>query len=120
MPDGVVVWVAPFKSRHVRYTVRAAEAARREGECNERSVMKTMTCKQLGGACDEAFHARSFDDIAEMSKKHGMEMLQRGDAAHLEAMRTMKEMMGKDGALQEWFERKRREFESLPEDDVAL
>ena len=35
--------------------------------------MKTMTCKQLGGACDEVFHTNSFEEIAEMSKKtwHG-------------------------------------------------
>jgi hypothetical protein len=41
--------------------------------------MKTMTCKQLGGACDKEFHANSFEEIAGMSKKHGMEMFQKGD-----------------------------------------
>ncbi|SGZ03445.1 hypothetical protein [Moritella viscosa] len=30
--------------------------------------MKTMTCNQLGGACDEKFQAESFDEIAELSK----------------------------------------------------
>ena len=39
--------------------------------------MKTMTCKQLGGACDLEFHANSFEAIAELSKKHGMEMFQK-------------------------------------------
>ena len=32
--------------------------------------MKAMTCKQLGGACEKVFHANSFEEIAEMSKKH--------------------------------------------------
>jgi len=32
--------------------------------------MKTMNCKQLGGACDEVFRADSFDEMAQMSKKH--------------------------------------------------
>ena len=32
--------------------------------------MKAMTCKQLGGACDRVFHANSFEEIAELSKKH--------------------------------------------------
>jgi len=45
--------------------------------------MKKMTCNQLGGACDKAFRANSFDEIAEMSKQHGMEMFQKKDAAHL-------------------------------------
>jgi len=36
--------------------------------------MKTMTCNQLGGACDKEFQANTFEEMAEMSKKHGMEM----------------------------------------------
>lgn len=47
-----------------------------------------MTCKQLGGACDKEFHAKTFDEIAEMSKKHGMEMYKKGDAKHLKAILT--------------------------------
>lgn len=78
--------------------------------------MKTMTCKQLGGTCDEKFTASSFEEIAELSKKHGAEMLQKGDEYHLEAMRRMKELMQIPEAMQEWFENKRKEFESLPED----
>ena len=35
--------------------------------------MKTMTCKQSGGACEKEFTANSFDEIAEMSKTHGMD-----------------------------------------------
>ena len=38
--------------------------------------MKTMTCVQLEGACDKAFHANSFEEMADISKKHGMEMFQ--------------------------------------------
>ena len=34
--------------------------------------MKTMTCKQSGGACEKEFTAYSFDEIAEMRKTHGM------------------------------------------------
>ena len=33
-----------------------------------------MTCIQLGGACDKKFQADSFEEIAKMSKQHGMEM----------------------------------------------
>jgi len=55
--------------------------------------MKTMTCKQLGGACDKKFHAETFEEIAEMSKKHGMEMFQKGEEAHHKAMSEMQELM---------------------------
>ena len=78
--------------------------------------MKTMTCKQLGGACDEAFHANSFEEMAELSKKHGMEMFQKGDAAHLAAMNEMKELMKSPEAMKQWFENKRKEFDATPED----
>ena len=78
--------------------------------------MKTMTCKQLGGACDKQFHANSFDEIAGMSKQHAMEMFQKKDAAHLKAMNEMQELMKKPQAMKEWFENKRKEFEALPEE----
>ena len=48
--------------------------------------MKTMTCKQLGGACDEAFSANTFDEIVNMSKNHGMKMFKQKDKRHLDAM----------------------------------
>jgi len=77
--------------------------------------MKTMTCNQLGGACDKAFHAETFEAMAELSKQHGMEMFQQQDAAHLEAMNKMQVLMQTPGAMEEWFDAKRREFDSLPE-----
>ncbi len=78
--------------------------------------MKTMTCKQLGGACDTSFHANSFEEMAELSKKHGMEMFQKGDKDHLAAMNEMKELMKTPDEMKAWFETKRKEFDALSED----
>lgn len=77
--------------------------------------MKTMNCKQLGGACDKEFHANTFEEMAELSKAHGMEMFQNQDKNHLEAMNKIQALMKKPGAMEEWFESKRKEFASLPE-----
>lgn len=77
--------------------------------------MKTMTCKQLGGACDKTFHANTFDEMAEMSKKHGMEMYQAGDKDHLAAMNAMQVLMQSPEAMKEWFEDRRKEFEARPD-----
>ena len=77
--------------------------------------MKVMNCKQLGGACDKEFHANSFDEIAEMSKQHGMDMFQKNDESHLKAMGEMQQLMQKPDAMTEWFESKRKEFDALPE-----
>ncbi len=78
--------------------------------------MKTMTCNQLGGACDLEFHAETFEEIAELSKNHGMEMYKKGDAAHLKAMAEMQELMKSPDAMHQWMEVRRKEFEDLPED----
>ena len=78
--------------------------------------MKTMTCKQLGGACELQFHGNNFDEIAEQSKKHGMEMFQQGDEKHLRAMNEMKERMKSPEAMNAWFEDRKKEFEALPSD----
>jgi hypothetical protein len=75
-----------------------------------------MTCKQLGGACDEKFSAETFEEMADLSKAHGMEMLQKQDAAHLAIMGEMKSLMDKPGAMQEYMDKKRQEFEAAPED----
>ena len=74
-----------------------------------------MTCKQLGGACDEVFTAETFEEIAELSKQHGTKMHQAQDPAHLDAMQAMQELMQSQEAMMEWFESKRVEFENLPE-----
>lgn len=79
--------------------------------------MKTMTCKQLGGACDMEFTAHTFEEIAQMSKKHGTEMFQTGDAAHLKAMGDMQQLMKSPEGMAAWFENRRKEFEALPENE---
>ena len=75
-----------------------------------------MNCNQLGGACKKEFHANTFEEIAEMSKQHGMEMLKKKDEAHLKAMSDMQKLMQKPEAMADWFENKKKEFEALPED----
>ena len=76
-----------------------------------------MTCKQLSGACDKKFHAKAFEEMAEMSKKHGMEMYEKGDEEHIKVMKEMKELMNDNEAMKEWIESKQKEFDALPEDE---
>ena len=75
-----------------------------------------MNCKQLGGVCDKEFHANSFEEIAEISKQHSMEMFQKNDEAHLKVMNEMQDLMQKPEAMKDWFENKKKEFDKLPED----
>lgn len=78
--------------------------------------MKTMTCIQLWGACDEQFHAETFDEIANISKNHCMNKLNEWDVAHLKAMEEMKKLMSKPEMMNNWFNFKKKEFEELIND----
>ena len=78
--------------------------------------MKTMTCKQLGGACDARFSAHSFEEIAKMVSMHARNMVEQGDAAHIKAMNEMRQSMSSPEAMNNWMNDKRRAFEELPND----
>ena len=77
--------------------------------------MKEMTCNQLGGACDKVFQADTFDEMAALSKQHGMEMFTNGDKAHLQAMEEMKKIMESADTINQWMAEKKKEFDNLPE-----
>lgn len=75
-----------------------------------------MTCRQLGGACDQLFRGDNFEEIAQQSKRHAIEMIQAKDPAHLEAINKMNNIMQDQVAMHAWVLQKKKEFESLPED----
>jgi hypothetical protein len=77
--------------------------------------MKSITCRQLGGACDLQFKGDTFDEIAKQSKVHAMEMYQQADEAHMKAMQEMQSMMTDPSAMKNWMEEKKRMFDELPE-----
>jgi hypothetical protein len=83
-------------------------------------IMKKMTCKQLGGACDIEFFASTFEEMADLSKKHAMEMFQNGDKLHVDAMNEMKKLMQSPNDMKTWMDDKRNEFNSLPESNDPL
>ncbi|MGY8702087.1 MAG: DUF1059 domain-containing protein [Candidatus Poseidoniales archaeon] len=78
--------------------------------------MKTMTCLQLGGACGKEFTAETFDELGEMAKKHGTEMFQTSDAAHMAAMQKVMVLMQNPDAMNKWFQSMKETFDALPND----
>lgn len=72
-----------------------------------------MTCKQLGGACDTTFQAEIFEDIAQQSKAHAIQMA--NDEAHKSAMQQMNQLMQNPDKIQQWIKEKKQEFEALPD-----
>ena len=77
--------------------------------------MKKMTCMQLGGACEEVFVAETFDEIAKLSREHGMKVINASDEAHPEAAQKMRSLMSDGNTMQVWMDEKKAEFESAPD-----
>jgi len=78
--------------------------------------MKTMTCKEMGGACDATFQAETFDDMAVLSKEHGMAMFHAQDQEHLKVMGEVMTLMQDIQGFSDWMNSKRKLFDSIAED----
>jgi hypothetical protein len=80
--------------------------------------MKTMTCKQLYGPCDALIHGETAKEMMENSQAHGMEMAAKGDQAHIDVMKAMKQKHTSmdPEAVKQWMEKFQNEFDNQPED----
>jgi len=61
------------------------------------------------------FRASTFEQMANLSKEHGMEMFEKADEPHIKAMEKMKARMQSQETLNGWYNRKRKEFDALPD-----
>lgn len=52
--------------------------------------MKKLTCKDLGGPCDQEITGNSFEEVGNNCKTHVMEQVNAGDGAHVAAVNKMK------------------------------
>lgn len=78
--------------------------------------MKTMTCRQMGGPCDAAFHGKSADEVIKAQDKHLKDMVANGDETHKSARDQMKGRWKNPIAGMGWYMRTRKAFAALPED----
>jgi hypothetical protein len=78
--------------------------------------MKTMTCKQMGGPCDAAFHGQTADDVIKAEDKHLKEMVAAGDGTHDSALKSMKGRWKNPIAGMGWYLKTKKAFAALPED----
>jgi len=77
--------------------------------------VKTMTCKQLGGACDLELHGNTADEVIKAQDKHLNEIVATGDAAHEGALQEMKGRWKHPLAGMGWYRKAKRDFAALPE-----
>ena len=78
--------------------------------------MKTMTCRQLGGACDLALRGATADEVIKAQDKHLKEAVAAGDTTHEQALNAMKGRWKHPVKGMAWYKSAKREFAELPED----
>ena len=78
--------------------------------------MKTMTCQQLGGACDLQLRGETADEVINLQDKHLREAVAAGDTAHEPALKDMKGRWKHPIKGMGWYKDTKRQFAELPED----
>ena len=78
--------------------------------------MKTMTCKQLGGACDLALTGNDHNEIIQAQDQHLRQVVADGDTAHEPALRDMKARWRRPVSGIKWYKQVQRDFAALPDD----
>ncbi|MDO8733212.1 MAG: hypothetical protein Q7L55_11705 [Actinomycetota bacterium] len=77
--------------------------------------MKTMTCEQLGGSCELALHGDTADDIIKAQDRHLKDIVDTGDEAHKEALKSMKGRWKNPIKGMGWYKQVKKDFAALPE-----
>lgn len=78
--------------------------------------MKTMTCKQLGGACDFELRGETADEVIQQQDQHLKDAVAGGDTAHEPALKDMKGRWRRPVSGLKWYNATKREFAELPAD----
>lgn len=77
--------------------------------------MKTMTCRQLGGACDIEHRAETADAVIKTNDRHLREAEKAGDASHQPARDAMKSRWRHPKKSLGWYQDVKKNFAELPE-----
>ncbi|MEO6653354.1 MAG: hypothetical protein ABIP17_11935 [Ilumatobacteraceae bacterium] len=77
--------------------------------------MKTMTCRHLGGPCDQEHHGESADDVIKAQDRHLRQMVADGDTAHEQALQEMKGRWKRPISAMKWYRRAKQDFTALPD-----
>jgi hypothetical protein len=74
-----------------------------------------MTCKQLGGPCDQPMRGETANDVIKAQDQHLKDMVAGGDPTHESALKDMKGRWKNPLAGMGWYRKAKRDFAALPE-----
>lgn len=78
--------------------------------------MKTMTCRQMGGPCDQAFQGEDADAVINQQDQHLKDMVAAGDEAHVPANKDMRGRWKHPIKGMGWYKDTKKAFAALPDD----
>lgn len=81
--------------------------------------MKTMTCSQLGGACELAHVGEDPNEIIHAQDRHLREAVAAGQRDHEPALRDMKARWRRPVSGMKWYRTVQRDFAALPSDAAS-
>lgn len=80
------------------------------------SIVKTMTCQDLGGPCDLELRGDTADEIIKAQDRHLKDAVEDGDPNHLAARRAMQGRWKHPKKSMNWYTATKQAFAALPED----
>jgi predicted small metal-binding protein len=78
--------------------------------------MKTMTCRQLGGACDLELRGEDHNEVIQAQDQHLKDAVAAGQTDHEPALKEMKARWRKPVSGMKWYKQVERDFAALPDD----
>ena len=90
--DVMTMVVTDFDAERSQWTSSPGTRCRKAFSTRKetRSLMKTMTCRELGGPCDFPHHGTTADEVIKAQDRHLNEMVAKGDTTHETASKAMK------------------------------
>ena len=76
--------------------------------------MKSMTCRQLGGACDLVHSGEDHNEIIRAQDAHLREAVAAGSSDHEVALKEMKGRWKRPVSGLKWYRQVQRDFAALP------
>lgn len=81
--------------------------------------MKSMTCRQLGGACDVAHHGDDANEIIKAQDRHLKDAVAAGSTDHEAALTDMKGRWRRPVSGLRWYRQVQRDFTALPTSEAG-
>ncbi len=74
--------------------------------------MKKMTCKQLGGSCDEEFAGETMEELKQKHLDHTQQLAEEGDLGHIDVLDAMQMMENSPEALNAFYDSHEDEYDN--------